>query len=64
MYPGLAAYVLYYNPDAFPALNFGGPETVRRLFALERPFLRSAAARTLSFATLSLWRKPLPEASS
>ena len=58
LYPGLLSYILYYNPDAFPNLNVGGPSAVRRLFAVERPFMRSAAARTLSFATLSLWRKP------
>jgi SAM-dependent methyltransferase len=58
MYPGLLAYVLYYNPDAFPKLNVGTPRTVRFLFTLERPFLRSFIARKLSFATLSLWRKP------
>lgn len=58
MYPGLLTYVLYYNPDAFPKLNVGGEAMVRFLFGIERPFLRTALARTLSFATLSLWRKP------
>lgn len=57
-HPGLLSYVLYYNPDAFPALNRGGPALVRALYAIERPFLRTALARWLSFATLSLWRKP------
>lgn len=57
-YPGLVAYILYYNPDAFPKLNVGGPRAVRRLFSVERPFLRSVMARALSFATMSLWRKP------
>jgi hypothetical protein len=58
IYPGLLAYVLYYNPDAFPALNVGGPGVVRALFNLERPLLRSRLAAALSFATLSMWRKP------
>jgi SAM-dependent methyltransferase len=58
IYPGLLSYTLYYNPDAFPGLNVGGPKAVRRIFSLEQPFMRSALARTLSFATLSLWRKP------
>lgn len=58
LYPGLLSYMLYYNPDAFPKLNVGSPRAVRFLFSLERPFMRSVAARTLSFATLSLWRKP------
>lgn len=58
LYPGLLSYILYYNPDAFPKLNVGGPRAVARLFAAERPFMRSAGARVLSFATLSLWCKP------
>jgi SAM-dependent methyltransferase len=57
-YPGLLSYVLYYNPDAFPGLNRGGLSLVRALYAAERPFLRTALARWLSFATLSVWRKP------
>jgi SAM-dependent methyltransferase len=57
-YPGLLAYVLYYNPDAFPLLNIGGPGMVRAIWGLERPFRRSAIGRMFSFATLSLWRKP------
>lgn len=57
-YPGLLAYVLYYNPDAFPRLNIGGSAAVRTVFALDRLFIRSRIGRLLSFATLSLWRKP------
>lgn len=53
-YPGLLAYVLYYNPDAFPALNRGGVGLVRWLYALERRLYRSAPARWASFATLTL----------
>jgi SAM-dependent methyltransferase len=53
-FPGLLAYVLYYNPDAFPALNRGGVGLVRTLYALERRFYRSAPARWASFATLTL----------
>lgn len=56
-YPGLLAYVLYYNPDAFPALNRGGVGLVRALYALERRFYRSAPARWASFATLTLLRR-------
>ena len=37
-WPGLASYVLYYNPDAFPSLNLGGERAVRAAFALDRPF--------------------------
>ena len=57
-YPGLLAYVLYYNPDAFPLLNVGGPGLVRALWRLERPLRRSAVGRVLSFATLGLWQRP------
>jgi SAM-dependent methyltransferase len=53
-YPGLLAYVLYYNPDAFPGLDRGGVGVVRSLYALERRFYRSASARWASFATLTL----------
>ncbi len=56
-FPGLLCYVLYYNPDAFPALNRGGVGLVRALYALERRIYRSAPARWASFATLSLLRR-------
>jgi len=58
MFPGLMAYIMYYNPDAFPALNRGSSMAVRSLFALERKFYRSWLARKFSFATLSLLAKP------
>ena len=57
--PGLLAYTLYYNPDAFPWLNVGGTGLVRAIWALERPFRRGAIGRTLSFATLALWQRPM-----
>ena len=60
MYPGLLAYIMYYNPDAFPALNIGSAKAVRSLFALERAFYRSWLARKMSFATLSLLQKAPP----
>jgi SAM-dependent methyltransferase len=58
LYPGLLAYVLYYNPDAFPALDRGGPGLVRALFRMEAPLYRTALARRLSFATLTVLRRP------
>lgn len=57
VYPGLSAYVLYYNPDAFPFLNVGGTFLVRILFALDRLLWSNWAGRKLSFATMTLWRK-------
>jgi SAM-dependent methyltransferase len=57
-YPGLLSYVLYYNPDAFPALNIGGNSLVKSLYSFDKLFYKNAIGRTLSFATLSVWRKP------
>lgn len=59
VYPGLSSYVLYYNPDAFPSLNLGGARAVKTSFALDQLFIRNFIGRFFSFATLSLWRRPL-----
>lgn len=57
LYPGLLAYIMYYNPDAFPALNIGHLSTVKMLFNVEKYFYRSWLAMRFSFATLSLLKK-------
>jgi SAM-dependent methyltransferase len=57
-YPGLLSYIMYYNPDAFPALNIGGKSLVGLLYSFDKLFYKSAVGRALSFATLSVWRKP------
>jgi SAM-dependent methyltransferase len=57
VFPGLLAYVLYYNPDAFPALNIGGKTCVRATFMIDRLLWRSWFAKKLSFATITLWRR-------
>jgi len=57
-HPGLLSYILYYNPDAFPALNIGGERCVRAAFWFDKMFFRNRIGKALSFATLSLWRKP------
>ena len=57
VYPGLLAYVLYYNPDAFPMLNIGGKFLIKSLFAFDRLFWANGIGRKLSFATISLWRR-------
>ena len=62
-YPGLLSYILYYNPDAFPALNVGGKSLVGSLYAFDKLFYRNAVGRALSFATLSVWSKPPGSAS-
>lgn len=57
-YPGLLAYVLYYNPYAFPWLNRGGTRWVDIAFGIDRLFMRNWVGRIFSFATLGVWRKP------
>lgn len=57
VYPGLLAYVLYYNPDAFPALNVGGQALVKTTFAIDRLFWTNWVGRKLSFATIGLWAR-------
>lgn len=57
-YPGLLAYVLYYNPYAFPLLNRGSVRLVDAIFSMDRLFMNNAIGRCLSFATVSIWRKP------
>jgi SAM-dependent methyltransferase len=57
VYPGLLAYVLYYNPDAFPLLNIGGKFLVNSLFAIDRLFWANRVGRKLSFATITLWKR-------
>lgn len=56
VYPGLLAYILYYNPDAFPLLNIGGKFCVRAAFGIDRIFWRTWLGRKLSFSTITLWR--------
>ena len=58
LYPGLLAYVLYYNPDAFPLLNKGGAGMVKAAYAVDRLFQRTLLGRALSFATVSIWQRP------
>lgn len=59
LHVGLLAYILYYNPDAFPMLNVGSPRIVELLVALEKPFYRTWLARKISFGTFTLLRRPL-----
>lgn len=58
LYPGLSAYTLYYNPYAFPGLNLGSPRAVRSFHRIDRLFQSNLIGRTLSFATLGIWKKP------
>ena len=58
-YPGLLAYVMYYNPYAFPWLNKGGKRLVDMAFGVDKLFYKNVLGRTFSFATLGIWQKPL-----
>lgn len=56
-YPGLFGYVLYYNPDAFPALNIGNKRMVRTVFHAEKYFYDSFLGRLFSFCTFTVLKK-------
>ncbi|QEM69136.1 class I SAM-dependent methyltransferase [Geobacter sp. FeAm09] len=56
-YPGLLGYVLYYNPDAFPALNIGPPGLARMLAGLDLRLGTGAFGRIFSFATWTIAEK-------
>ena len=56
-YPGLLAYTLWYNPDAFPFLNVGSAKTVNMIIDIEKRLWFSRIARFFSFATLSCYVK-------
>lgn len=57
IYPGLSSYILYYNPDAFPALNRGPKWLVSGLFSLDKLLMHRSVGGFLSFATLTVLRK-------
>jgi SAM-dependent methyltransferase len=57
LYPGLLAYVLWYNPDAFPVLNKGSLSFAENFIKTESKVWGSKLARFFSFATLSCYRK-------
>lgn len=57
IYPGLLAYILYFNPDAFQGLALGNTSSVKRIFNLEKPLYSSFIGKYFSFATISLWKK-------
>ncbi len=56
-FPGLLAYVLWYNPDAFPFLNKGSNSLVKFVLACEKRFYASSLAKFFSFSTLSCYKK-------
>ena len=56
IYPGLLAYVLWYNPDVFPGLN-KGKGMVEKVFNFDKKFFRNGIGRKLSFATFTICKK-------
>jgi len=57
LYPGLLAYILWYNPDAFPMLNKGSMRFAETLIRTEGKIWSNWLVRFFSFATLSCYRK-------
>jgi len=57
LYPGLLGYVMYYNPDAFPALNLGKPWLARLLAKSDLLLGRTPIGTFFSFATWTIARK-------
>ena len=57
MHAGLMAYILFCNPDCFPALNVGSSTLVRSAFRVDKFFMRNFVGRLGSFATLTLYQK-------
>lgn len=57
LYPGLLAYILYYNPYAFPKLNIGSTKVVKTIFDIEKWFFTMPYTKYISFVTLSIWKK-------
>jgi SAM-dependent methyltransferase len=55
LFPGLLAYVLWYNPDAFPWLNKGSLSIVKMLLVIEKPLWRTILSKYFSFAMLAVY---------
>lgn len=56
-FPGLLAYILYYNPDAFPGLNLGTKKTVKKIFNIEKANYKNWIGRWFSFCTFTILTK-------
>ena len=57
MWAGLSSYIFYYNPDAFPFLNFGKKNLVKMFFNIDKLFFKNFVGKKLSFASLTLYEK-------
>lgn len=56
-YPGLLGYVLFYNPDAFPFLNKGGPKVSNLLCKIDIFLGKTFIGKYFSFNTFTIARK-------
>lgn len=57
IYPGLAAYLLWNNPNIFPFLNKGDVKLVERVFKFDRLFMSNFIGRLFSVATFTILSK-------
>lgn len=57
LYPGLLGYILYYNPEAFPRLNFGNPATASFFARLDILLGKIWFGKKLSFASFTIMKK-------
>lgn len=57
IYPGLLAYLLWYNPDVFPALNKGNVGIVEKVFHLDKAFMYNFIGKKMSVATFTILKK-------
>lgn len=56
-YPGLLGYILYYNPDAFPALNKGSVGIAKKLCKMDLSLGNTWFGKYFSFNTWTFARK-------
>lgn len=57
IYPGLFAYLLWYNPDAFPWLNKGRTSTVEKIFQFDKHFMYNRLGKKISVATFTILKR-------
>lgn len=57
IYPGLLAYLIWGNPDAFPILNRGNLSTVKKIFNIDRHLMYTKLGKKCSVATFTVLKK-------
>lgn len=57
LYPGLLAYLLWYNPQIFKCFNIGNKKLIRKIFKKERFLYSRRFGRKWSAATFSVLQK-------